>query len=115
MGGQAIDSLSFANYALNNDRTQGLRESLGIWNFIKGHHQAIRKGEMKLVYANNNFELYNLTEDISETKDLSKDNNYLVHQMFEELKSISPLEVNSSKYFQLRRKTFPYEKNEIGT
>jgi len=113
--GQAIDSTSFASYALNKDSTKGLREYLGIWNNNKPKRKGIRKGEMKLLYQNNAFELYNLTADISETKDLSKDNQYLVNQMFTELNKMSDLKENFNSYFQRKRKTFPYRKIEGGT
>ncbi len=100
--GQAIDSVSFADYALDGNVTKGLREYLGTWRFQKRvfHEQAIRKGEMKLVhkYQEDIFELYNLTADISETNDISQDYPQLVEYMFEKLKEISPCYDRTDKF-----------------
>ncbi len=100
--GQAVDSVSFADNIFDEDSTEGQREYLGTWmfrdrNFIA---QAIRKEEMKLVhkYNENVFELYNLTADISETNDISEDNQELVEQMFEKLKELSPCYDNVGRF-----------------
>ncbi len=92
--GQAMDSVSFADYALDETKTQGLREYLGVWRiqWKKIVAQSIRQNEMKLIhhYQNDIFELYNLTADISEENDLSGDFPALVNDMFAQLKGISP-------------------------
>ncbi len=48
----AIDSVSFADYAINQTMTKGLREHLGTWWYGSGlfQAQAIRKGELKLIH-----------------------------------------------------------------
>ena len=92
--GQAIDSVSFADYVFDESMTQGLRKYLGIWRiqWKKIIAQALRQNEMKLIhqYQNDSFELYNLTADISETNDVSADHPKLVKEMFEQLKNIAP-------------------------
>ncbi len=88
--GQAIDSISFADYALNQDKKQGLREYLPTWEMSNNKlvRAAIRKGSMKLIrdYRSKEFELYNLTADISEMNDISEGNEELIDAMFEKLK-----------------------------
>ncbi len=90
--GQAIDSISFADYALDQDNKLGLREYLPTWEIRRNKLQraAIRKGSMKLIhdYRSKEFELYNLTADISEMNDISEGNEELIDTMFEKLKEL---------------------------
>lgn len=96
--GQANDSVSFADYLLDESKSQGLREYLGVFRFdnnkIQNSSGSIRKGSMKLIYdyINRTVELYDLSNDISETNDVSADENNaeLIREMFDELKKIGP-------------------------
>jgi arylsulfatase A-like enzyme len=90
---QAIDSLSFARH-LKNENWQG-REYLGAWTYDAKNgleYESIRKNEMKLIrqYVTQTYQLYNLTEDISESFDVSAGNEDLVEEMVTELKSFGP-------------------------
>jgi hypothetical protein len=89
---QAIDSTSFAKNIY--DPNEDTREFLGTWEYLPKdiYHESIRKNEMKFVRDNvtNKKMLYNLTEDIGETNDISLGNEALIDEMYEKLKTISP-------------------------
>ena len=71
--GSAQDSVSFASYAEKDKNQKGLRTFLGTWGYKHGDWQAaIRRHSLKLVHhiRNNTFEMYNLNEDISETRNI---------------------------------------------
>ena len=91
---QAVDSVSFANYLFNETNQNGLREYLGIWQ-VKGNIprlSALRKGSMKLVYnhTTKSSKLYDLSQDQSEEKDISAQNEVLVNEMKQTLRQIGP-------------------------
>ncbi|GFH57531.1 hypothetical protein CTEN210_14007 [Chaetoceros tenuissimus] len=74
----AQDSISFASHAISESNASP-REWLGTWAFQMGKtsREAIRYGHMKLVRilrasANPTYEMYNLSEDIGEKKNLLK-------------------------------------------
>ena len=106
--GQATDSISFANYIMDKNNTDGVRESLGVWKY-KGspfglYFSSLRKGEWKLVYDHkkNSTALFNLSEDISEMDDVSRVHNEKVNQLLDEMKLIGPC-VDKIGMFHVRR------------
>lgn len=98
--GNAIDSISFASYLQDQNKTENLRSSVGVWRYqgANFYGEALRRGDMKLVHLieNDVFELYNLTEDISENNNIALDNADLVQDMFSELKYLGPTRENST-------------------
>ncbi len=100
---QAVDSVSFANYAKNKVITDGLREYLGVWRFKANemHEASIRKGQMKLIHRQrtNSVELYDLSKDLSETNNIAENNEYLVREMLEELSRIGPCYDMEGKFY----------------
>jgi arylsulfatase A-like enzyme len=94
--GQAIDSISFANYARKSENSDNLRRYLGIWRMFRGKLQfeSIRMDNLKLIRdrRNGNLELYDLDRDISETTNLffNGTSEALVSKMLAQLKDISP-------------------------
>jgi len=102
--GQAIDSVSFADYLINENKRDNLRKSLGIWRMFKHEFQAesIRMGRYKLIRdrANGNLQLYNLRDDISETNNLILDQKYesIVKIMLERLIEIGPCYENKAPF-----------------
>ena len=110
---QAIDSVSFADYAMDATYQDGLREYLGVWRFKSNlgkaggntiAYSSIRKGNMKLVhkYKTNITELFDLSKDLSETNDISQKNHNLALQMFAQLRKIGPC------YDNMKRKADVY-------
>ena len=107
--GQAVDSVSFANYALDETKQEGLRESIGIWKIdAKGvkasaarpRSAALRKGNMKLIYEYKTdvTELYDLTSDISEKTNIAAEYPDLVQEMHAELRRIGPCYDQQNKF-----------------
>lgn len=93
--GQAQDSVSFAEYIFDESNVNGLREYLGTWrhNSKKGLlSHALRKNKWKLIHfpQTDEFELYDLENDKSESKNLASSNSQLVQEMYQYLKSIGP-------------------------
>ena len=92
--GNAIDSISFASYLQDQEKTENLRSSVGVWRYQGAdfYGEALRRGDMKLVHfiEDDVFELYNLTKDISENDNIALDNENLVQDMFSELKYLGP-------------------------
>lgn len=91
---QAMDSIDFTKYIFNPKKTGGLRQTFGAWVYDSSRliREALRYREMKIVrsFQNDTFELYNLTEDISESTDLSADNEDIVKKLFKKLRTIGP-------------------------
>ena len=93
---QALDSVSFANYARDNQNITGLRSSLGVWTYDKVlKKEAIRQGKWKLIhdYQSDKFELYNMKSDKRERRNVFNKNERLKklgNKMFSNLKKISP-------------------------
>lgn len=95
---QAQDSVSFYNYLMSERKTNGLRRSLGFWSFVKRQgfrlgQESIRMGDLKLIhnYQNETFELYDLSADVSETKNIvDAVDPTLIEDMYNELKLIGP-------------------------
>jgi len=94
----AQDSVSFADYLIDPQMKEGLRDYLG--SFVLGSapgaewKQAIRKGKLKLIHfpSNNTFEAYNIREDISESNNIvnSADHVETFTEMFEYLTAVGP-------------------------
>ena len=91
------DSVSFAKYAASKSSDGGLRRYLGTWAIKNGiiRDQAIRFDNFKFVhrvFPEKRVELYDLTNDLSETVDLSKDGNYtdLMSEMNKKLTELGP-------------------------
>ena len=93
--GQAMDSHSFTNYAMDASNDADLRQYLGVWKYIKGQdivESSIRKGEMKLIYdhMSNTTAMYNLTSDLQETTDVVHNHDDLMKVMKRKLNEIGP-------------------------
>ena len=102
--GQAIDSVSFADYIYNGKDTKKLRKYLGVWLHLKGKAQgSIRKKQYKLIYdykadkKGPERQFYNLDKDLSESKNLCKKKKCkkkkykkLMDKMYRELQRIGP-------------------------
>ena len=110
---QAVDSVSFSHYMYNETKTEGLRKSLGMWSFVKHRNsfrlgqEAVRIGNMKLIhdYQNNTFELYDLENDVSESKNLiSNATEEMIQDMYFELKRIGPCHDTPGKFYVRKRK-----------
>ncbi len=90
---QAVDSISFASYLKDEKQDTNLREEFGVWRYkgVKFYGEALRKGEMKFIhYADGDIELYNLTDDLSESNNIADGNEALVADMVAILKKIGP-------------------------
>lgn len=96
--GQASDSVSFADYTLDESKKEGLREYLGVWSFSKKQDKlkksSIRKKNMKLVYDHKTkrIQLYDLSLDIGEKNDIAEVPAYarLAREMYQKLREIGP-------------------------
>ena len=102
--GQAIDSVSFADYIENEENTQNLRETLGVWAMKMGllREESLRKNNLKLIRQRHSGQmfLYDLDKDISETKNLINEDIYkdTVSEMMAELKDIGPCYDNQGTF-----------------
>lgn len=86
---QALDSVSFAQYAVNGQLTDTVRRSLGTWR-VKNNvlvSESIRVKNMKVVRypQENRAELYDLKRDIGERSDISGSNPLEVRDMLRQL------------------------------
>lgn len=92
--GQAIDSVDFSRYVLDGRKTYGTRNYLGAWYYDSSRLEveAMRFNEMKLVrdYQQGTSELFNLTADPTEERDISDHNNDLVVKLFKRLRNDGP-------------------------
>lgn len=100
---QAYDSVSFADYTLDESNVDNLRTLLGTWDYHgekRLKHSAIRAGDLKLIY--NHTEgipyLFNLTDNLNETDDIASENPRIVKQLLKKLKRISPCYDESGKF-----------------
>ena len=91
---QAMDSIDFTKYIFNPRKTGGLRQTFGAWVYDSSRliSEALRHRDMKLVrsFQNDTFELFNLTEDVSESTDVSAQNENIVKKLFNKLKKVGP-------------------------
>ena len=92
---QAIDSVSFADYILNESATENLRTNVGTWLFGKNNRlskSSIRKGNLKLIhdYQTNVMELYDLDADLGEERNIYDENRTIALEMLNELKTFGP-------------------------
>ena len=91
---QAVNSNSLAKYLFDETNQYGLREHLGICRTKNGGSKfsALRNGKMKLVYDHktSKSELYDLSRDRSEERDVSAQNEFLVKEMKQLLRQIGP-------------------------
>eukprot|EP00551_Chaetoceros_affinis_P017775 CAMPEP_0203718224 /NCGR_PEP_ID=MMETSP0092-20131115/2550_1 /ASSEMBLY_ACC=CAM_ASM_001090 /TAXON_ID=426623 /ORGANISM="Chaetoceros affinis, Strain CCMP159" /LENGTH=567 /DNA_ID=CAMNT_0050597297 /DNA_START=475 /DNA_END=2178 /DNA_ORIENTATION=+ len=110
---QAVDSVSFAKYLMDESSNRRLRDSLGFWSFAKYGNsfrlgqESVRMGDWKLIhnYQNETFELYNLSNDISETTNLVSDvDETLVENLYDEIKRIGPCHDSEEPFYVLRQK-----------
>ncbi len=94
--GQAMDSLSFANYLKNDTQQANLREYLGAWTVNQGtiFEESIRKNSLKLIRNRHNgsVTLYDLDNDISESNSLISQQSYasVAAEMIKKLEEIAP-------------------------
>lgn len=99
--GQAVDSVSFAGRLIEN-KPNGPRLYLGTWRYIGSDHthSALRKGPMKLIYSHKNksTELYDLSKDLWEKRDISKKYPKLVEEMKAHLRRIGPCFDRSGRF-----------------
>eukprot|EP00551_Chaetoceros_affinis_P002085 CAMPEP_0203633594 /NCGR_PEP_ID=MMETSP0088-20131115/694_1 /ASSEMBLY_ACC=CAM_ASM_001087 /TAXON_ID=426623 /ORGANISM="Chaetoceros affinis, Strain CCMP159" /LENGTH=398 /DNA_ID=CAMNT_0050486961 /DNA_START=111 /DNA_END=1303 /DNA_ORIENTATION=+ len=102
--GQAIDSVSFADYIVDENNTKNLRDFLGVWNVKENilREESIRKNNLKLIREREtgNLFLYDLDADLSETRNLINWNKYrdTVSEMLDKLKEISPCYDNENTF-----------------
>lgn len=91
---QAVDSMDFTKYLLNEKKDAGLRKWYGAWFYDSSRliYESMRYKEMKLIrnYQNDTYELYNLTADLSESKDISREKPEVVNSLFRKLRSEGP-------------------------
>ena len=87
---QTVDGVSFAPLLKGEDRAPG--ERAFVWHFPhqysgQGPFSALRQGPWKLIYhhTDRRLELFNIDADISETRDVSKDNPVKVTELAERL------------------------------
>jgi len=107
--GSAQDSISFADHITNENNKDGLRNELAHWEYRKKNVpiHAIRFDNFKMVHfpENGTAALYDLNDDISETRDLSDDETYRdkIEMMYLRLQDLGPCptEGSSSKRVQL--------------
>ena len=89
---QALDSINFANYIMNENLNSGLREWQHSWRYqakLGLIGEAIRHNDMKLIqiyltdrlWGAEGVQLYNLTADASETNNIARENMDLVQLM----------------------------------
>lgn len=99
---QGNDSISFAKYAQNQNMKMGLRKELGFWLYQQGKHtySALRDRSMKLVYnhLDKKSELYDLSNDLFETTDISSNHTDLVLQMKSRLLQLGPCQNRPGKF-----------------
>ncbi len=112
---QAIDSIDYSDYIFDARVTTNTREYLGAWlyDYSRLQFEAMRYNEMKLVrnYQNGTAELFNLTADPSETRDVSDEHNDLVVKMFKRIRIDGPCH-DKGGHFRVRTlnkaRTFRY-------
>jgi len=101
---QAIDSVSFADYIADENKTDNLREFLGVWATKGGviRDESIRKHNLKLIRQREtgNLFLYDLGTDLSETQNLINQSKHrdTVYEMMDKLKEISPCYDNKNTF-----------------
>ncbi len=109
--GQAIDSISFAQYIQDATSAQNLREELGVWTYDNKIliEESIRKGNLKLIRNrhSNAVALYGLASDISETNNLANLPVFkqTVDEMLVLLGTLSPCYDNSNSFWIKEDKT----------
>jgi len=102
--GQAMDSISFADYLKDASATTGLRQEIGTWSKAM-RKESIRVNNMKLIqsWQDGSLELYDLEKDISESNNLiSTANQTDVDSLFNRLKAISPCYDHPKKKFRVK-------------
>jgi len=103
----AQDSVSFADYILSDENKDGLRNNLSTWAYKDGtESQAIRFGDLKFIKhtgEKSKSELYDLSNDIGESKNLVKKSLYrkLVKKMRKKLTSEGPCPKDETSSFKL--------------
>lgn len=111
----AQDSVSFADHIISAHNTTSPRNSLAVFDFKKGMFEAdsLLKGKLKLIRYFKKFssvpshiKLYDLEDDISERKDLSRDPMFAttIDEMLLELKALGPCPDDVKGSFELQNK-----------
>lgn len=105
--GSAQDSVSFADYLESAGNKSGRRSKFGSWTYKNNvlKEEAIRFGSLKLVHnrIRSTFELYDLTANISESIDLSRNETYSrkIQKMYKKLKEIGPCPDDHKESFKI--------------
>lgn len=105
--GQAVDSISFAKNIFDETNDVGLRSYLGTWLYEKDTKaklasSSIRYMNMKLIHdsKNDTFELYDLSTDISETRNIYRyADSHFVRMLHEKLKEIGPCNDRDGSFY----------------
>jgi len=111
----AQDSVSIADHIISAPNTDSLRNSLAVFDYNSGMLQAdsLLKGNLKLIRffemfssVPSHIEMYNLEDDISESKDLSRDSRFgtVIDEMLLELKALGPCPDDLKGSFELYNK-----------
>lgn len=91
---QAVDSINFAKYVLDGSKDAGLRKWQGSWFYDNSRllYESMQYNDMKLVknFQNATYELYNLTADISESRDISEGNGALIQLIHQKMRATGP-------------------------
>jgi Arylsulfatase A and related enzymes len=111
-GGSAYDSISFSKYLASGNMTNDLREYLPTWSNkgSKGILHAIQhKSGLKLIHDTDTHELslFNLSNDIAETVDNSKNPSFrqIMKLMYQKLLALGPCPNDVEYSFQLSMHT----------
>mmetsp|Transcript_7224 Transcript_7224/g.8964 ORF Transcript_7224/g.8964 Transcript_7224/m.8964 type:complete len:289 (-) Transcript_7224:170-1036(-) len=104
--GQAADSISFAEFIQNKEKTDKLRKQVGVWTYKAGilqEESIIRKDKLKLIFSrvDGHMELYDTEADLSETNNLIDVESYRddVKEMLFLMKQIGPCHDNKDSFF----------------
>ena len=103
--GQAIDSVSYANYIANETLQNDLREYLGTWTVKSGRifEESIRKDNLKLIRNRHNesVSLFDLDNDVSESTSLASISSHknVIAEMLKKLEEISPCYDDEGTFF----------------
>jgi len=106
----AMDSVSFADYLLSSNSTTDLRSTLGHWEYNMMTNEiaadSLRMGDLKVIrdFVNNTIELYDLSNDLYESNDMSSLYSYKfqLRTMLSELEEIGPCPADKRGKFKLR-------------
>ncbi len=116
--GQATDSLSFADFIQNPNKTDNLRKHMGVWTYRAGvlqEESIVRKDKLKLIrrVEDGQMQLFDVENDISESKNLIDDDSYKedVNEMLITMKKIGPCYDTEDNFIVLEKNGTSRETN----